>query len=85
MPFVGRPVPRRFWVEAGGVALTAALLVLTLIAPDWIELVFGVDPDYGNGSLEVALVVSTGATMCVFALLARHDWRRAQPAGGTPV
>jgi hypothetical protein len=84
MRFVGRPVPRRFWAEAGGAALTAALLVVTLIARDWIELVFGVDPDNGNGSFEVALVVMTGTATCVLALLAGREWRRAQPAV-TPV
>lgn len=68
-----------------GSALTAALLVLTLIARDWIELVFGVDPDHGDGSLEVALVVMAAIATCVLALLARRDWRRAQPATRRPV
>jgi hypothetical protein len=85
MRLVGRPVPRQFWAEAGGAALTAALLVLTLIARDWIELVFGVDPDRGDGSLEVTLVVMAAIATCVLALLARRDWRRAQPATRRPV
>jgi hypothetical protein len=85
MRLVGRPVPRQFWAEAGGAALTAALLVLTLIARDWIELVFGVDPDHGDGSLEVTLVVMAAIATCVLALLARRDWRRAQPATRRPV
>jgi len=85
MRFVDRRLRRRFWAEAWGAALTAGLLVLTLIARDWIEFVFGVDPDNGNGSLEVALVVMTGTATCVLALLARRDWRHAQPATATPV
>jgi len=85
MRFVGRSLPRRFLAEAGGAALTAALLVLTLITRDWIELVFGIDPDHGNGAVEVALVVMAAIATCVLALLARRDWRRAQPATQPPV
>ena len=64
MRFVGTPIPRRFLAEAGGAALTVALLVLTLIAPAWIELVFGIDPDHGNGSVEIALVVTAAIATC---------------------
>ena len=39
----------------GVVGLLAA--VLTKVWPDWIEGVFRVDPDHGNGSVELAVVV----------------------------
>ena len=39
----------------GVVGLLAA--VLTKVWPDWIEGVFHVDPDHGNGSVELAVVV----------------------------
>jgi len=32
--------------------------VLTLVVHDWIEVVFGVDPDGGNGLVETAIVVT---------------------------
>lgn len=72
-----RTVRIRFWVEAALASLTAILLLLTLISREWIELLFGVDPDGGDGSLEWAIVgillVATG----FFGWLARVEWRRA--------
>lgn len=43
---------RRFKVELGLAGLSSQLLVLTLAWRDWIEIVFRIDPDHGNGSLE---------------------------------
>lgn len=56
-------VRTRFWVETGLAALTAVLAVVTQLWPNWIELVFRVDPDHGNGSLERVLV---GVCLLVF-------------------
>ncbi len=57
--------------------LTAELFVLTLIAREWIELLFGVDPDSGDGSLEAAIVAVLLVATVAFAWLARVEWRRA--------
>ena len=74
---MGRRVRNRFWVEIALAPLTAGLFVLTLVWHDWIELVFVVDPDRGNGSVEWAIVaVLLGATM-LFGWLARSEWQRA--------
>jgi hypothetical protein len=72
-----RTVRIRFWIEAALASLTAGLFVLTLISREWIELLFGVDPDGGDGSLEWAIVGILLATTVVFAWLARVEWRRA--------
>jgi hypothetical protein len=66
----------RFWLEAGLATASAALLLLTLLAPDWIEAVFGVDPDAGNGSLEWALVGVLAVTAIAVLGAARREWRR---------
>lgn len=41
----------------------AALVALTIAVPDWIEAVFGVDPDAGSGALEwlICILASTAA------------------------
>lgn len=67
----------RFFVEIALATLTAGLFVLTLINREWIELLFGVDPDGGDGSLEIAIVGVLLVATIVFAWLARGEWRRA--------
>jgi hypothetical protein len=72
----------RFWIEAGLAALTAILFVVTLISREWIEAIFNVDPDGGDGSLEWAIVAALFATSLTLSLLARAEWRRnAAPEG----
>ncbi len=67
----------RFWVEAVGASLTGLLLIVTLISMEWIEIVFGVDPDNHSGSLEIGLILACAAATCVLSLMARYDWQRA--------
>jgi hypothetical protein len=74
---MSRTVRIRFWLEAALGLLTAGLFVLTLIAREWIELLFGVDPDGGDGSLEAAIVAVLLVATVAFAWLARVEWRRA--------
>lgn len=71
---------RRFWLEAALASLTGILTIATLIKRDWIEAVFGVDPDAGSGSLEWGMVVVAFVLTIAFAALARAEWRRAAPA-----
>ena len=70
----------RFWCESVLGAAAALLAVLTLAWPDWIEGVFGVDPDNHNGSLEWAIVIALAAAAVVCGVLARREWQRAAPA-----
>jgi hypothetical protein len=59
---------------------TAVLAIVTLVWHDWIETVFGVDPDAGSGAVEVLIVVTGFAASLLFFRLA---WRghRQSPAG----
>lgn len=66
----------RFWVEVASGALTGILTVVTLISREWIEIVFGVDPDGGSGALEWGIVLVLAAATLLFALLARIEWRQ---------
>jgi hypothetical protein len=75
-PAADRQLRRRFWFEA--VAATVSLIVggLTLSRPNWIEIVFGVDPDRGSGLLEWLIVAVSVAVVLGASGLARREWRR---------
>ena len=71
---------RRFWIEAGTATVTSVLFLITLVQGDWIEIVFGVDPDNRNGTLEWLIVgVLLVVTITLFTL-ASYEWRRARAA-----
>ena len=74
-----RLVRARFWVESVCGLLGAVLFVVTLVAREWIELIFGVDPDRGSGALEFAIALGLLGVSIVSGLLAAREWRRAQP------
>lgn len=69
---------KRFWWEIALTAVTLPLVAFTLLVPDWIEAVFGVDPDGGDGMLEIAIAISAVVGLGC-AWLARLEWRRAAP------
>jgi hypothetical protein len=68
----------RFYLEALLAVLSTGLFVLTLISRDWIEVLFHVEPDEGNGSLEWLIVIVLFVVSAALIYLARRDWRRAQ-------
>lgn len=71
---------RRFW--AGALASTGSLLLLlvTLRWPDWLEVWFGVNPDYGSGRVEGLLVAVSSVAAVVALGFTRIEWRRAHRA-----
>lgn len=82
-----RTVRRRFWIEATLAAATTILFLVTLISKEWIEAVFGVDPDGGDGSLEWAIVAALLVACVALNGLARAEWRRPHrlaPAADRP-
>jgi hypothetical protein len=70
-----------------GVA-SGLLFLLTLATQEWIELVFGVDPDNGSGALEWAIVACLALVTLLFGAFARHERgrvpRRPSSAADTP-
>lgn len=54
----------------------AALTVLALVIPVWIEEVTGFSPDGGNGELELLLAAPFGITSIVLGILAWRSQRR---------
>ena len=76
-----KPRPRRrYWFELVAAGLSSILFVVTLFWTDWIEIIFGVNPDEGNGSAEWLVVVILLAVTSVLVLGARLEWRRARLA-----
>ncbi|MGW5153676.1 hypothetical protein [Rhodococcus koreensis] len=53
--------------------LAAGLAILTLITREWIEVLFGVDPDNGSGALEWAIVIALFAAAVALAAIAAWD------------
>jgi len=71
-------------IEAGLSALSAALSVVTLMWPAWLEAVLPVDPDGGSGEAEWVVVMTLAVVAVGSALLARRHWltaRRRATAG----
>ncbi len=63
-------------------AVNIVLFTATIIWPEWIELVFRVEPDAGSGALEWAIAGATLVISLVCLILMRVEWRRvaSQPA-----
>ena len=80
MPEATAPA-RRWRVEAVLAVLAAALGVLTVVVPAWIEVLTGLDPDAGSGTLEVLIAVG------LFSLAASAAWaaRRHRQGASTGV
>jgi hypothetical protein len=72
----GRPMRRRFYVEAALGICTLFLLALTVVSSAWIEAVSGVDPDRGNGSAEWLVVGVLAVATLGLAVAARAEYRR---------
>jgi hypothetical protein len=70
-------VRRRFWVEAALTAVTGVLFLLTLVWRDWLEAVFGWDPDHHDGSAEWFLVAGLFVVTAVLYAVTRVEWRRS--------
>lgn len=70
----------RFWLEFIFGSASGILAIITLFWHDWIEVVFGTDPDSGNGSAEWLVVSGLLLISVALAAGARHEWRHAQLA-----
>ena len=72
-----RRLPTRFWFETIAAVVGLALFALTLVTREWFELLTGVDPDGGNGALEVLLAFGLLAFSTTSAWAARRQYGRA--------
>ena len=72
-----RNVGLRFWAELVAGVTSGVLFLVTVVWPQWIEAVFGADPDGGNGEAEWGIVALFAVVSLVLLLTARWEWRRA--------
>jgi hypothetical protein len=70
----------RFWWESVTGTVTGVLGLVTIFWSDWIEAIFRVDPDHGDGSAEWLIVAVLLVVSVALAFGARLEWRRARPA-----
>jgi hypothetical protein len=71
---------RRFWLESICGSVAGIVTVITLFWRDWIEAVFRIHPDGGNGSAEWLIVLVLLLVTVALAVGARREWRRAEVA-----
>ena len=69
-------VRARFWVTAALAAVSVALSAVTVIAPNWIEMVFLFDPDRGSGAAEWVIVAGLILVAAATSILSLAEWRR---------
>jgi hypothetical protein len=72
---------RRLRIETALAVASLVLFVLTLIWREWIELVFRVDPDGGNGAAEILIAAAFAAAALVLAWRADRTRRRLRLTG----
>lgn len=70
----------RFWLQSVLGSTACILAVVTLFWRDWIEAVFGLDPDKHNGSAEWVVVAVLLIVTATLAIAARLEWCRARLA-----
>ena len=68
---------RRFWLESICGSVTGMLAAITLFWHDWIEAVFRINPDSGDGSAEWLIVLALILVTVALAVGARREWHRA--------
>jgi hypothetical protein len=68
---------RRFYLESAATLISGVLLVVTLLRPDWLELVFRIDPDDGSGMVEWAITAGFLILTVAGAIAARIEWHRS--------
>lgn len=68
--------PTRIWVEVVLGLMSTIFLALTILLPDWMEVLFGFAPDGGDGSAEWRLALSLATVSILMFGFAGRAWRK---------
>jgi hypothetical protein len=77
-----KQVRLRLWLETILASTTGVLFLITLVSKDWIERVFGIDLDGGNGTFEWLIVGGLLVATIMLFVLARLEWQKSRTAVG---
>ena len=66
----------RIFLERLLAGTTAVLGAVTIFWRDWIEGVFGWDPDHHSGAAEIGIILGIFAISVIFFLVSRTEQRR---------
>lgn len=69
-------LPTRIWAEVFLGLMSTAFLALTILLPDWIEMLFGLMPDAGDSSAEWGLALSWALVSVLMFAFAGRTWRK---------
>jgi len=69
-----------FWVDSALAFISTFLVILTFVWRDWIEVIFGFDPDHQSGSFEWTIVTICCLVAVLFSAQAGREWRKARLA-----
>jgi hypothetical protein len=64
------------WVEVAMGLMSASFLALTILLPDWMEVLFTVAPDAGDGSAEWGLALSWALVSVLMFAIAGRTWKK---------
>ena len=74
----------RWTIEALLGVFSAAMLAITAVVPDWIEQLFGLSPDGGDGSAEWGFALALALLTLLFLADAGRLWLRSRSMSSTP-
>lgn len=69
-------LPARIWVELTLGLISALSLTLALVLPSWMEQLFRLAPDGGDGSVERSFALVWAAVSFLMFALAGRTWRK---------
>jgi hypothetical protein len=75
-PPIPKRLPGRIWVELMLGLISAVSLILAILLPNWMELLFRLAPDAGDGSAERGFALLWATISVLMFGLAGRTWRK---------